>query len=80
MLPTAFSTGFMLDPVDPETGSKLRSLFGTSPRAFGQPGAGGSHGFADPENGISFAYVMNQMRTGILPNEKSTGLVNLMYS
>ncbi|NNE91985.1 MAG: beta-lactamase family protein, partial [Verrucomicrobiales bacterium] len=79
-LPTAFSTGFVLDPVDPETGQKIRSLFGSSRRSFGQPGAGGSHAFADPENGISFAYVMNQMRTGILPNEKSTGLVNLMYS
>ena len=32
-----------------------------SPRSFGHPGAGGSIGFADPDTGISFGYVMNKM-------------------
>ena len=54
-------------------------LFGPSPNAFGHPGAGGSHAFADPENGISFAYVMNQMEQSLLPNEKSLRLVNGIY-
>ena len=80
LLPTAFSAGFMLDPVDRESGEKIRTLFGPGKRSFGQPGAGGSHAFADPENQISFAYVMNQMQSGILPNVKSLGLVNLLYS
>ncbi|MDF1816220.1 MAG: serine hydrolase [Verrucomicrobiales bacterium] len=80
LLPTAFSAGFMLDPVDRETGEKVRHLFGPGRKSFGQPGAGGSHAFADPENQISFAYVMNQMQSGILPNDKSLGLVNLLYS
>jgi CubicO group peptidase (beta-lactamase class C family) len=31
------------------------------PVAFGTPGAGGSFGFADPQNQIGYAYVMNQM-------------------
>ena len=31
------------------------------PSAFGEPGAGGSFGFADPEAGIGYAYVTNQM-------------------
>ena len=79
LIPTAFSTGFMIDPIDPDTGEKHRRIFGPSRDAFGQPGAGGSHAFADPSNGISFAYVMNQMESGILPNDRSLGLVNVLY-
>jgi CubicO group peptidase (beta-lactamase class C family) len=73
-IPTAFSAGFMKDP--PET---ARRIFGPSLVAFGHPGAGGSHAFADPENGISFAYVMNQMEQSLLPNEKSLRLVDAVY-
>ena len=76
---TAFSCGFMLDPIL-QNRLKLRSLFGPSLRAFGHPGAGGSHAFADPENGISFAYLMNQMELGIFPNAKSLRLVDALYS
>lgn len=75
---TAFSCGFMKDPLSSD-GRKLRSLFGPSLRAFGQPGAGGSHAFADPENRISFAYVMNRMEPGVLPNRKSLRLIDAMY-
>ena len=50
-----------------------------SPNAFGHPGAGGANAFADPENRISFAYVMNQMEQQILPNEKSLRLVDAIY-
>ncbi|MEM9283718.1 MAG: serine hydrolase domain-containing protein [Verrucomicrobiota bacterium] len=78
MMPTAFTAGFMRDPIDFQ-GRKLRTLFGPSLTAFGQPGAGGSHAFADPENGLSFAYVMNQMQTGVLPNRKSLDLVDALY-
>ena len=35
-------------------------LFGSSDNAFGTPGAGGSFGFADPDTGVGFAYVMNK--------------------
>jgi len=34
------------------------------PGAFGTPGAGGSFGYADPEAGVGYAYVMNQMGAG----------------
>ncbi len=71
---TAFSAGFMKDPPD-----SARRIFGPSPLAFGHPGAGGSHAFADPEHSISFAYVMNQMEQSLLPNEKSLRLVEAIY-
>jgi CubicO group peptidase (beta-lactamase class C family) len=73
-LPTAFSAGLMKDPQN-----AVRRMFGTSPSAFGQPGAGGIHAFADPKNRISFAYVMNQMEQTLLPNEKSLRIVDAVY-
>jgi len=73
-IPTAFSAGLMKDvPGAP------RRIFGRSPLAFGHPGAGGSHAFADPEHGLSFAYVMNQMEQSLLPNEKSLRLIDAIY-
>lgn len=69
-LPSSFSAGFMMDPLD-SSGGKLRTRFGNAPGAFGHPGAGGSLAFADPSLGLSFAYVMNQMEQGVLPNPKS---------
>jgi CubicO group peptidase (beta-lactamase class C family) len=74
-IPTAFSAGFMKD--SPEA---PRRIFGPSTSAFGHPGAGGSNAFADPENRISFAYVMNQMEQSLLPNEKSLRLVDAIYA
>jgi len=74
-IPTAFSAGFMKDPE-----KSWRRRFGISSSSFGHPGAGGSNGFADPENKIGFAYVMNQMAQSVLPNEKSLRLVDAIYS
>jgi CubicO group peptidase (beta-lactamase class C family) len=73
-IPTAFSAGLMKDPQN-----AARRMFGTSQKSFGHPGAGGSHTFADPENKIAFAYVMNQMEQSLLPNEKSLRLVDAIY-
>ena len=79
ILETAFSAGFMKDPVD-QAGRKLRTAFGPSLSAFGHPGAGGSHAFADPENRLSFAYVMNQMEPSVLPGIRSLRLVDAVYA
>lgn len=79
LMDTAFSAGFMRDPVD-TAGRKTRELFGPSPRAFGHPGAGGSFAFADPEHRLAFAYVMNQMEPGVLPNAKALRLVAALYA
>jgi CubicO group peptidase (beta-lactamase class C family) len=73
-IPTAFSAGFIKD-----SRYAARRIFGPSPNAFGHPGAGGSHAFADPENKLSFAYVMNRMEQQILPNEKALRLVDAIY-
>lgn len=77
-LETAFSAGYLQDPLA-STGEKSRSIFGPSLQAFGQVGAGGSFAFADPDHRIGFAYVMNQMELGVLPNAKSLLLVQRMY-
>jgi CubicO group peptidase (beta-lactamase class C family) len=74
-IPTTFSAGFMNDPP-----SAKPRIFGSSASAFGHPGAGGSNAFADPENRISFAYVMNQMEQTLLPSEKSLRLVDVLYA
>src|SRR6267154_938082 len=93
-IPTAFSAGFMKDSLQgavvsspPSEKERIgnrpslltRRLFGPSATSFGQPGAGGSHAFADPENKIAFAYVMNQMEQSLLPTEKSLRLVDAIY-
>jgi CubicO group peptidase (beta-lactamase class C family) len=74
-LDTAFSAGFMKDSGDPSR----RRLFGPSSRAFGHPGAGGSLAFCDPENGLAFAYTMNQMNYGVLPGAKALDMVAALY-
>ena len=79
-VPIAFSAGMMMDPVSEETGDKTRRMFGPSLSAFGHPGAGGSLAFADPETGIAFAYVMNQMEVGVLPSDRATGLVEALFA
>jgi CubicO group peptidase (beta-lactamase class C family) len=74
---TAFGIGFMKDPLDGTR--KIRRIFGPELNGFGQPGSGGSLGFCDPKNQITFAYVMNQMEPGVFPNAKSLRLVDYFY-
>jgi CubicO group peptidase (beta-lactamase class C family) len=68
---TAFSLGF------------ARPLgtfrFGSSERAFGHPGAGGSFAFADPEREIAFAYVMNRLGLHIVDDPREYALRQAVY-
>jgi CubicO group peptidase (beta-lactamase class C family) len=55
---------------------------GVGPRAFGHPGAGGSTAWADPDAGIAFAYVANQMRMrpGDEGDPRTSGLTRAVYA
>ena len=74
----AFTCGCQQDPLDGE-GKKSRALYGPNPGAFGHPGAGGSHAFADPLTGLSFSYVMNQMTLSVMPGPRSNDMVSALY-
>ena len=54
------------------------SLFGGA-GSFGHTGAGGSYGFADPENGLAVGYVMNRMSTGMTVDPRSGPLIAACY-
>lgn len=58
--------------------SSLYSPFGGE-GAFGHTGAGGSYGFADPENGVAVGYVMNQMSEGVVGDPRSRRLIKAVY-
>lgn len=54
--------------------------YGKNPRALHHGGYGGSLGFADPEAGFGFAYVMNAMNVSTLVQDKrSVSLINAVY-
>jgi len=50
------------------------------PKSFGHFGAGGSVGWADPEAGLSFGYVMNRMDMGLAGDVRSTRLIDACYA
>lgn len=70
--PSRFGLGFQLTmperPLGPHTG------------AFGHFGAGGSLGFADPEEQLAFAYTPNQGEGPRWQNPRNRGLINALYS
>ncbi|MFC0109053.1 serine hydrolase domain-containing protein [Kibdelosporangium aridum] len=49
-----------------------------SPSAFGFSGLGGSLGYADPETGIAFGYVMNNVRSSPAAEEPATNLIKAL--
>lgn len=54
-------------------------VFGSSANAFGTPGAGGSFGFADPDTGIGYGYVMNKMGFHLVSDPRELALRNALF-
>lgn len=67
---TSFGVGYMLSSVYSPYGGRA---------GFGHSGAGGSVGFADPENGISFSYTMNRMLTALSGDPRPRDLITAVY-
>ena len=67
LLESSFACGTMCAP------HQYFSHYGE--QGFGHAGAGGCHAFCLPQQGLSFAYVMNQMDFGVLPSEKLLSLL-----
>jgi CubicO group peptidase (beta-lactamase class C family) len=53
--------------------------FGSSDRAFGHPGAGGSFAFADPDLGLSFAYAPNRLGHHLRDDPREKALRDTLY-
>jgi CubicO group peptidase (beta-lactamase class C family) len=70
-VPTAFTVGF-LRPTP-----KFR--FGSSDRAYGHTGAGGSFGFADPDGRVAFAYAPNRLGHHLRDDPREKSLRDALY-
>ena len=69
--PSRFGLGFQL--------TQTERPLGPNPRAFGHFGAGGSLGFCDPDTGMAFGYVTNDMGPR-WQNPRNRGLIEAVYA
>lgn len=70
-LPAYYSLGYLRPGPD--------VAFGSSQRAFGTPGAGGSFGFADPDARLGYAYVMNKLDFYLFDDPREKPLRDAVY-
>lgn len=70
-IPSYFSLGFLRPGPDVS--------FGSSQRAFGAPGAGGSFAFADPDAQLGYAYVMNKLDFWLFDDPREKALRDAIY-
>ena len=66
LVPSRFASGFMLPTDEAPLGG---------PASFGHPGRGGSLGYADPDSGVAFGYVVSHIRQD-LNDTRATTLVS----
>jgi len=70
-LDSAFTMGFMKPfPILP---------FGSTPKAYGHTGLGGSFGFADPDTGLGYAYAMNRGGYSLPTDPREIALRDAVY-
>jgi CubicO group peptidase (beta-lactamase class C family) len=72
---TLFSLGFGR----PIAELRTKYVIGSSDKAFGAPGAGGSVGFADPDTGVGFGYVMNKLGFHLISDPRATRLRQALF-
>jgi CubicO group peptidase (beta-lactamase class C family) len=70
-VPAYYSLGFLRPGPD--------VTFGSTARAFGTPGAGGSFGFADPDAHVGYAYVMNKLDYQLFDDPREKALRDALY-
>ncbi|BBZ18406.1 serine hydrolase domain-containing protein [Mycolicibacterium gadium] len=71
---TSFSLGFGR-PIP----NNAKYVIGSSDKAFGAPGAGGSVGFADPDTGVGFGYVMNKLGFHLISDPRALRLRQALF-
>ena len=71
IVPTRFGLGYFL----PSSFSPM-----AGPASFGHAGAGGSLGFADPDTGVAFGYVMNKMQANLAGDARTLTLIAAVES
>jgi CubicO group peptidase (beta-lactamase class C family) len=54
-------------------------VFGSSGKAFGTPGFGGSFGFADPDTGVGFGYVMNRLGFHLVSDPRELAIRQALF-
>jgi len=55
-------------------------IYGPNPETLGHSGWGGSCVFADPDTGISGAYVMSRQDNSLMGDPRPVGLINALYA
>jgi CubicO group peptidase (beta-lactamase class C family) len=70
-VPSYFSLGFL------RPGPTV--FFGSTERAFGSPGAGGSFAFADPDAHLGYAYIMNKLDFYLENDPREKALRDALY-